>query len=37
LRGISAELAAQGHLNEAGRPFSAISVNNMLNMKLVAR
>ena len=34
LRGISAELAALGHLNEEGRPFSAISINNMLNMQL---
>jgi DNA invertase Pin-like site-specific DNA recombinase len=34
LRGISAELAARGHSNGAGRPFSAISVNNMLKMNL---
>jgi DNA invertase Pin-like site-specific DNA recombinase len=34
LRGISAELAARGHLNEQGRPFSAISINNMINMRL---
>jgi DNA invertase Pin-like site-specific DNA recombinase len=30
LREISAELAARGHLNEIGQPFSAISVSNML-------
>ena len=30
LREISRELAARGHLNEAGRPFSAVSVSNML-------
>jgi DNA invertase Pin-like site-specific DNA recombinase len=30
LRAISAELAAQGFLNERGRPFSAASVNAML-------
>jgi hypothetical protein len=30
LRQISAELAALGHLNEAGRPFSAVSISNML-------
>jgi DNA invertase Pin-like site-specific DNA recombinase len=34
LRGVSAELAARGHLNEQGRPFSAISINNMLNMRV---
>jgi len=33
LRDISAELAVLGHLNEAGRPFSAISVSNMLRMR----
>jgi hypothetical protein len=32
LRGISDELAAAGHLNELGRPFSAVSVRNMLTM-----
>jgi DNA invertase Pin-like site-specific DNA recombinase len=35
LRDISAELAALGYLNEAGRPFSAISVSNMLSMRLL--
>ena len=30
LRAISAELAAQGFLNENGRPFSAASVKSML-------
>jgi hypothetical protein len=30
LRQISAELAARGHLNRAGKPFSAASVRNML-------
>ena len=30
LREISRELAERGHLNEAGRPFSAVSVSNML-------
>jgi DNA invertase Pin-like site-specific DNA recombinase len=30
LREISAELAARGHLNERGKPFSAMSVANML-------
>jgi DNA invertase Pin-like site-specific DNA recombinase len=30
LRQISAELEAQGYLNERGRPFSAASVNAML-------
>jgi DNA invertase Pin-like site-specific DNA recombinase len=33
LRQISAELAAQGHLNERGRPFSAASINSMLVTK----
>jgi DNA invertase Pin-like site-specific DNA recombinase len=31
LREISAELAAQGFLNENGRPFAAASVKSMLN------
>jgi hypothetical protein len=31
LRAISAELASLGFLNERGRPFSAASVNAMLN------
>jgi DNA invertase Pin-like site-specific DNA recombinase len=31
LRQISAELAAQGHLNERGQPFSAASINSMLS------
>jgi hypothetical protein len=31
LRAISAELAAQGYLNENGRPFAATSVQAMLN------
>jgi hypothetical protein len=30
LRAISAELAAQGFLNENGRPFAAASVKSML-------
>jgi DNA invertase Pin-like site-specific DNA recombinase len=30
LRAISAELAAQGHLNERGRPFAAKSISSML-------
>jgi hypothetical protein len=30
LRDISAELAARGHLNERGVPFSAASINSML-------
>jgi hypothetical protein len=30
LRAISAELAAQGHLNENGRPFAAASIASML-------
>jgi hypothetical protein len=30
LREISSELAACGHLNERGRPFSAASINSML-------
>jgi hypothetical protein len=30
LRDISRELAALGHLNEIGKPFSAVSVRNML-------
>jgi DNA invertase Pin-like site-specific DNA recombinase len=30
LRDISRELAALGHLNEIGQPFSAVSVRNML-------
>jgi hypothetical protein len=34
LRSISAELAARGHLNEEGRPFSAISINNMRKMNV---
>jgi len=32
LRQISAELAARGHLNREGRPFSAASVMNMLSV-----
>jgi len=31
LRKISAELAAQGFLNENGRPFAAASVSSMLD------
>src|SRR5215208_1503573 len=31
LRAISAALAAQGYLNENGRPFAAASIKNMLN------
>jgi hypothetical protein len=31
LRAISAELAAQGFLNENGRPFAAASVKSMLD------
>ena len=31
LRDISAELAARGHLNERGVPFSAASINSMLS------
>jgi hypothetical protein len=31
LRAISAELAAQGFLNENGRPFAAASIKSMLN------
>jgi DNA invertase Pin-like site-specific DNA recombinase len=31
LRAISAELAEQGHVNEHGRPFSAMSIKNMLS------
>jgi len=31
LRAISAELAAQGFLNENGRPFAAASVRSMLD------
>jgi hypothetical protein len=27
---ISAELAALGHLNEVGQPFSAVCIRNML-------
>ncbi len=34
LRGISAELAVLGHLNQEGRPFSAISISNMLQMQV---
>ena len=34
LRGISAELAEQGHLNQQGRSFSAISISNMLQMEV---
>jgi DNA invertase Pin-like site-specific DNA recombinase len=30
LRQVSAELAALGHLNEIGRPYSAVSIRNML-------
>lgn len=30
LRAISAELAAQGHLNERGKPFAAKSIASML-------
>jgi DNA invertase Pin-like site-specific DNA recombinase len=30
LREISAELAKRGHLNDAGRPFAAVSIANML-------
>lgn len=30
LRDISAELASRGHLNERGNPFSAASINSML-------
>jgi hypothetical protein len=30
LRDISAELAARGHLNERGQPFSAASIKSML-------
>jgi len=30
LRAISAELAAQGHVNEGGKPFAAKSVAAML-------
>ena len=30
LRAISAELAAQGHLNERGQPFNSKSVMSML-------
>jgi DNA invertase Pin-like site-specific DNA recombinase len=32
LRQISAELAARGHLNREGKPFSATSVMNMLSV-----
>ena len=31
LRDISRELAALGHLDEAGRPFSAVSISNVLD------
>jgi hypothetical protein len=31
LREISAELATRGHLSERGVPFSAASINSMLN------
>jgi hypothetical protein len=31
LRQISAELAAQGFVNENGRPFAAASVKSMLD------
>ena len=34
LRDISAELAARGHLNERGQPFSAASVASMLGRGL---
>src|SRR5271154_4186784 len=34
LRDISRELAERGHLNEAGRPFSAISVRNILGQRV---
>jgi len=30
LREISRELAERGHFNQIGRPFSAVSVRNML-------
>jgi hypothetical protein len=30
LRAISAELAACGHFNERGNPYSAASINSML-------
>jgi hypothetical protein len=30
LREISAELAKRGHVNNAGRPFAAMSIRNML-------
>jgi hypothetical protein len=30
LREIAAELAQRGHLNEQGKPFSAMSVRSML-------
>jgi hypothetical protein len=30
LRQISAELKAQGYLNEKGRPFAAASIKSML-------
>jgi hypothetical protein len=30
LRAISAELAKRGHFNDAGRPFAAVSIANML-------
>jgi hypothetical protein len=32
LRTISTELAAQGFVNETGRPFAAASVKSMLQM-----
>jgi hypothetical protein len=31
LRAISAALAAQGYVNENGRPFAATSIKNMLD------
>jgi hypothetical protein len=31
LRAISAELAAQGFLNDNGRPFAAASIKSMLH------
>jgi len=33
LRAISAELAAQGHLNERGQPFNSGSISAMLGLK----
>ena len=34
LRAIASELAAQGHLNERGRPFNPKSVLAMLNGRI---